>query len=145
MKRFFVILLTIEAIIISILAVMYHQLKDSYMQQCEIVSKYERNTFVVEDENCILWNISEDSAVTKLPPPLWHGDVKIIDDGSWTPPPYERYLSKIKGTHDTLTIHPYRWYNPFSNRTKIEIIFENVDGRWIATSCLEYDPKEVEF
>lgn len=145
MKRFLFFLVGIETLLLIILAIKYNKLNDSFLQQCEMTSKNEWGKYLVEDEDCILWHKCEDSVVEKLPTPLWYGEVKIKDDGEWTPPPYERYLSKVKDTKDTLTIHSYRWYNPFSNRTCVEVIFEDVNGSWIATSCLEYDPNEVVF
>lgn len=145
MKRLLFFLVGIETILFIILAIKYNKLNDSFLQQCEMVSKSEWGKYLVEDEDCIWWHKSEDYVVEKLPTPLWYGEVKIKDDGEWTPPPYERYLSKVKDTKDTITIHSYRWYNPFSNRTRIEVIFEKVDSGWVATSCLEYDPNEVDF
>ena len=145
MKRVLLFLVGIETILFIVLAIKYNKLYDSFLQQCEMVSKNEWGKYLVEDEDCIWWHKSEDSVVEKLPTPLWYGEVKIKDDGEWTPPPYERYLSKVKDTKDTITIHSYRWYNPFSNRSCIEVIFEKVDSNWIATSCLEYDSNEIVF
>lgn len=145
MKKIAIITIAIETLLLLFLANKHYKLNESYLQQCELLSQYEKNKFIVEDEESLFWNLDEDSVAEKLPKPLWHGEVKIIDDGEWVPPPYERYLSIVEGSQDTITIHPYRWHNPFSNRTNIEIVFEEIEGRWIATSCLEYDPNEVNF
>ena len=148
MKRFeivFVIFAVLETVLLLFLAVKYHNLNKLYLQCCEDVSKCDWSKCLIEDEDCVLWGLSEDSVRNMLPTPLWHGTVMIKDDGEWTPPPYERYLSKVKNTRDTITIHSYRWHNPFSNLTNVEVIFEEIDGQWIATSCLEYDPHAVQF
>ena len=145
MKRFFITLISVETVVLLILFIEYHKLNDKYSHCCESVSRYELTNILVEDEECVFWGMCEDSVVKRLPPPLWHGEVKIKDNGEWTPPPYERYLSKVKDTKDTITIHSYRWYNPFSKLTNVEIIFENVNGLWIATSCTEYDHNVIEF
>ena len=145
MKRFLIAGLFAETVLLLILSIGCNKLNKRYLHCCEVVSGCNQRNSLIEDEDCALWEMCEDSVVKKLPPPLWYGEVKIKDDGEWTPPPYERYLSKVKGTKDTITIHSYRWYNPFSRLTNVEVIFEKVDGFWIATSCLEYDPNVIEF
>ena len=145
MKRYYMAFIAFETVVLLILFMKYHKLKDSYLQYCEIISKYENAKNLIEDGDCVLWGMCEDSVAEKLPQPLWYGEVTIKDDGRWTPPPYERYLSKVRGTKDSIIIHSYRWYNPFSKRTNVEVVFEEVDGCWVSTSCLEYNPKEIEF
>lgn len=135
----------IEAVLLLILSVKYYKLKNLYLQCCEKISEYESAKYLIEDEDCILWGLCEDSVVSRLPPPIWYGEVTIKDDGRWTPSLYERYFSKVKGSQDSIIIHSYRWFNPFNKRSDVEVVFENVDGIWMATSCLEYNPEEVEF
>lgn len=146
MKRFVLpIIIIVETIIILVALFKYHELHNSYLD-CRISrSKLENNKYLIENEESMFWYTEEDSVKMILPIPVWSGEVTIKDDGNWVPPPYENYYHRIKGTSDSITIRSYIWNNPFSNRSKVEIIFENIHGRWIATSCTEYDPKVVQF
>ena len=147
MKRYyiFIVIITIESMLLLWLGIKYYNLLQLYLISCSSLSYYEEKENLIEDESCIFWNMDEDSVRNRLPSPAWHGVVVIKEDSSWTPPPYERYLSKVEGTGDSVIIHSYRWHNPFSNRSDLEIIFEKIEGRWIATSCLEYNPDVVQF
>ena len=146
MKRFVLpIAIILETVFLLIVLFKYHELHNSYLDCCAFRSNLEDQKYLVENEESLFWNMDEDSVKGKFPKPVWNGEVTIKDDGNWVPPPYENYYYRIKGTSDSITIHSYRWYNPFSNRTNIEVIFENIQGQWITTSCIEYDPKVIQF
>ena len=57
---------------------------------------------------------------------------------------HPRYLRK-ELSKDTLWLFFLRINNPFNQRPVTHIVFEKKDSGWYANSCMEYNPKEIEF
>ena len=103
--------------------------------------------YIREDEQCLYFGKEEKEVVEKLPDPIYRHDVLFYNDSidlNRLHVLYYPYIDRIKNG-DSIHLHTYKWINPFSNRNIYYISFEEIDDKWIATTCLEYDSISIQF
>jgi hypothetical protein len=113
------------------------------------IDSLARTTCIREDEELPYYNERAEIVFKKLPNQnTFQGKgVPFFDNGkldnvSWI---YRPYVSRVKDTNDTLWLEVYQWTLPYSDRPNLLIIFEKTEKGWIATNCVQWDPKVVQF
>ena len=149
MKKNKIIIITIAILSIIIIALFCQNksLENDCIEYSREIDSLFIMQYVLEDEQCLYFGKEEKEVLEKLPDPIYRKDVLLYDDSAGLNRLhflYYPYIKRIKNG-DSIHLHTYKWINPFSNRNIYYISFEEIDDKWIATTCLEYDSISIQF
>ena len=142
-----IITIAILSILVLILFFQNKSLENDCIGYSREIDSLFMMQYVREDEQCLYFGKEEKEVVEKLPDPIYRHDVLFYNDSidlNRLHVLYYPYIDRIKNG-DSIHLHTYKWINPFSNRNIYYISFEEIDDKWIATTCLEYDSISIQF
>lgn len=103
--------------------------------------------YLRDEKSLPYYNLTKDSVLGILPPETKRFDILSIYDGADVGLSYGAYnvfVEKVKNTKDTICVQKYYWNVPFSNMSKLYIVFElQKDSSWVAKSCAQWDSNRV--
>ena len=146
-NKFTIITIAILSIIIIALFCQNKSLEIDCIDYSREIDSLFIMQYVLEDEQCLYFGKEEKEVLEKLPDPIYRHDVLFYNDSidlNRLHVLYYPYIDRIKNG-DSIHLHTYKWINPFSNRNIYYISFEEIDDKWIATTCLEYDSISIQF
>jgi len=92
------------------------------------------------------YGMKREEVLAVLPPPQYNENKIVYDDGnipSWHSL-YRPYEDRVIGTQDTIIVNTCAWEIPYHDRPSLLIVFEKRGEEWIATKCLQWNPKLVD-
>ena len=146
-NKFTIITIAILSILVLVLFFQNKSLENDCIEYSREIDSLFIMQYVLEDEQCLYFGKEEKEVLEKLPDPIYRKDVLLYDDSAGLNRLhflYYPYIKRIKNG-DSIHLHTYKWINPFSNRNIYYISFEEIDDKWIATTCLEYDSISIQF
>jgi hypothetical protein len=146
-NKFTIITIAILSILVLVLFFQNKSLENDCIEYSREIDSLFMMQYVREDEQCLYFGKEEKEVVEKLPDPIYRHDVLFYNDSidlNRLHVLYYPYIDRIKNG-DSIHLHTYKWINPFSNRNIYYISFEEIDDKWIATTCLEYDSTFIQF
>ena len=146
-NKFTIITIAILSILVLVLFFQNKSLENDCIEYSREIDSLFMMQYIREDEQCLYFGKEEKEVVEKLPDPIYRKDVLLYDDSAGLNRLhflYYPYIKRIKNG-DSIHLHTYKWINPFSNRNIYYISFEEIDDKWIATTCLEYDSISIQF
>lgn len=146
-NKFTIITIAILSILVLVLFFQNKSLENDCIEYSREIDSLFMMQYVREDEQCLYFGKEEKEVVEKLPNPIYRHDVLFYNDSidlNRLHVLYYPYIDRIKNG-DSIHLHTYKWINPFSNRNIYYISFEEIDDKWIATTCLEYDSMSIQF
>jgi hypothetical protein len=146
-NKFTIITIAILSILVLVLFFQNKSLENDCIEYSREIDSLFMMQYVREDEQCLYFGKEEKEVVEKLPNPIYRHDVLFYNDSidlNRLHVLYYPYIDRIKNG-DSIHLHTYKWINPFSNRNIYYISFEEIDDKWIATTCLEYDSTFIQF
>lgn len=146
-NKFTIITIAILSILVLVLFFQNKSLENDCIEYSREIDSLFMMQYVREDEQCLYFGKEEKEVVEKLPNPIYRHDVLFYNDSidlNRLHVLYYPYIDRIKNG-DSIHLHTYKWINPFSNRNIYYISFEEIDDKWIATTCLEYDSISIQF
>ena len=146
-NKFTIITIAILSILVLVLFFQNKSLENDCIEYSREIDSLFMMQYVREDEQCLYFGKEEKEVVEKLPDPIYRHDVLFYNDSidlNRLHVLYYPYIDRIKNG-DSIHLHTYKWINPFSNRNIYYISFEEIDDKWIATTCLEYDSISIQF
>lgn len=146
-NKFTIITIAILSILVLVLFFQNKSLENDCIEYSREIDSLFMMQYIREDEQCLYFGKEEKEVVEKLPDPIYRHDVLFYNDSidlNRLHVLYYPYIDRIKNG-DSIHLHTYKWINPFSNRNIYYISFEEIDDKWIATTCLEYDSISIQF
>ena len=146
-NKFTIIKIAILSILVLVLFFQNKSLENDCIEYSREIDSLFMMQYIREDEQCLYFGKEEKEVVEKLPDPIYRHDVLFYNDSidlNRLHVLYYPYIDRIKNG-DSIHLHTYKWINPFSNRNIYYISFEEIDDKWIATTCLEYDSISIQF
>ena len=146
-NKFTIITIAILSILVLVLFFQNKSLENDCIEYSREIDSLFIMQYVLEDEQCLYFGKEEKEVLEKLPDPIYRHDVLFYNDSidlNRLHVLYYPYIDRIKNG-DSIHLHTYKWINPFSNRNIYYISFEEIDDKWIATTCLEYDSISIQF
>jgi hypothetical protein len=146
-NKFTIITIAILSILVLVLFFQNKSLENDCIEYSREIDSLFMMQYIREDEQCLYFGKEEKEVVEKLPDPIYRHDVLFYNDSidlNRLHVLYYPYIDRIKNG-DSIHLHTYKWINPFSNRNIYYISFEEIDDKWIATTCLEYDSTFIQF
>lgn len=120
--------------------------KENY-ELYERLDSLARLSYYRDESSLPYLNVSKDSVLRMLPPETKRFDILCIYDGAeigLSHGAYNFFVDKVKNTKDTVYVQEYYWDVPFSNMSKLYIVFElQKDSIWVAKSCAQWDTNMV--
>ncbi len=103
--------------------------------------------FVREEGQLPYKGMIKEKVLEMLPEPKYHYPVALFYDKKsamhWLYSPI--YEEKLKRSKDTIHVETYYWEIPYHDRPSLYIVFENINNEWIATACVQWNPRIVQF
>ena len=146
-NKFTIITIAILSILVLVLFFQNKSLEKDCIEYSREIDSLSMMQYVREDEQCLYFGKEEKEVVEKLPDPIYRHDVLFYNDSidlNRLHILYYPYIDRIKNG-DSIHLHTYKWINPFNNKNIYYISFEEIDDKWIATTCLEYDSMSIQF